>query len=98
MSKANEFNARLDNLMEKISKAVVDEEYALVVVLNEELCSAVVEMTEACPEEDKSTLYNIIASARDEIESLKDQIISKQSTLSSEQNKSEKAKAGYRAA
>ena len=46
MSKADEFNAKLDGLMEKISKAVVDEDYAKVVVLNEQLCSAVIEMTD----------------------------------------------------
>ena len=98
MSKADEFNAKLDGLMEKISKAVVDEDYALVVVLNEQLCSAVIEMTDTCPDEDKETLYNMIASAKDEIDSLKDQIITKQNSLSSNHNKVEKAKAGYQAA
>ena len=98
MSKADEFNAKLDGLMEKISEAVVDEDYAKVVVLNEQLCSAVIEMTDTCPEEDKQTLYNMISGARDEIDSLKDQIINKQNQLSSDKNKSEKVKAGYQAA
>lgn len=98
MSKTNEFNAKLDGLMEKISKAVVDEDYATVVVLNEQLCSTVIEMTEACPEEEKQSLFNMISTAKDEIDSLRDQIIAKQNKLSSDTNKSEKAKAGYQAA
>ena len=98
MSKADKFNAKLDDLMENISKAVVDEDYAKVVVLNEQLCSAVIEMTDTCPEEDKKALYNMIAGARDEIDSLRDQIVEKQTKLSSKQNKSEKAKVGYQAA
>ena len=36
---------------------------------NEELCKAVVEMTESCSEEDKESLYNLISDARDEITS-----------------------------
>ena len=44
----NEYNIILDQLMEKISKAVADEEYADVVIYNEELCKAVMDMTDSC--------------------------------------------------
>ena len=72
----NEYNKILDQLMEKISKAVADEQYAEVIIYNERtFCKAVVEMTETCSEEDKESLYNLISDARDEIDSLKDQII-----------------------
>ena len=40
----NEYNKTLDQLMEKISKAVADEEYDKVVIFNEELCKAVLNM------------------------------------------------------
>ena len=63
----NDYNVILDQLMEKISKAVADEQYAEVILYNEELCKAVVEMTESCSEEDKESLYNLISDARDEI-------------------------------
>ena len=53
----NDYNKILDQLMEKISKAVADEQYAEVILYNEELCKAVVEMTESCSEEDKESLY-----------------------------------------
>ena len=43
----NDYNKILDQLMEKISKAVADEQYAEVILYNEELCKAVVEMTES---------------------------------------------------
>ena len=70
----NDYNVILDQLMEKISKAVADEQYAEVILYNEELCKAVVEMTESCSEEDKESLYNLISDARDEIDGLKDEI------------------------
>ena len=88
----NEYNKILDQLMEKISKAVVDEEYDKVVIYNEELCNAVMEMTNSCAEEDKESLYNLISDARDEIDSLKEQIIARQNKLSSDTNKSNKRK------
>ena len=94
----NEYNKILDQLMEKISKAVVDEEYDKVVIYNEELCNAVMEMTNSCAEEDKESLYNLISDARDEIDGLKEQIIARQNKLSSDTNKSNKAKANYNAA
>ena len=64
----NDYNKILDQLMEKISKAVVDEEYDKVVIYNEELCSAVMDMTDSCAEEDKDSLFNLISDARDEID------------------------------
>ena len=94
----NEYNIILDQLMEKISKAVVDEEYADVVIYNEELCKAVMDMTDSCSEEDKESLFNLISDARDEIDSLKEQIIERQKKLSSDTNKSNKAKLSYNAA
>ena len=94
----NEYNKILDQLMEKISKAVADEEYAEVVVYNEELCKAVMDMTNSCSEEDKESLYNLISDARDEIDGLKEQIIARQNKLSSDTNKSNKAKVNYNAA
>ena len=94
----NEYNKILDKLMEKISKAVADEQYAEVIIYNEELCKAVVEMTETCSEEDKESLYNLISDARDEIDSLKDQIIAKQNKLTSDTNKNNKAKMNYNVA
>jgi len=93
-----EHNKILDQLMEKISKAVVDEEYDKVVIFNEELCAAVMDMTNSCAEEDKESLYNLISDARDEIDGLKDQIIARQNKLSSDTNKSNKAKANYNVA
>ena len=93
-----EHNKILDQLMEKISKAVADEEYDKVVIYNEELCKAVVEMTESCSEEDKESLYNLISDARDEIDGLKDQIIARQNKLTSDTNKSNKAKVNYNVA
>ena len=93
-----EHNKILDQLMEKISKAVADEQYAEVVIYNEELCKAVVEMTETCSEEDKENLYNLISDARDEIDGLKDQIIARQNKLTSDTNKSNKAKINYNVA
>ena len=93
-----EYNKILDQLMEKISKAVADEQYAEVIIYNEELCKAVVEMTETCSEEDKESLYNLISDARDEIDSLKDQIIAKQNKLTSDTNKTNKAKMNYNVA
>ena len=59
----NEYNKILDNLMEKISKAVADEEYDKVVIYNEELCKAVIEMTDNCAEDDKESLFNLISDA-----------------------------------
>ena len=94
----NDYNKILDQLMEKISKAVADEQYAEVVIYNEELCKAVVEMTESCSEEDKESLYNLISDARDEIDGLKDQIIARQNKLASDTNKSNKAKMNYNVA
>ena len=93
-----EYNKILDQLMEKISKAVADEQYAEVIIYNEELCKAVVEMTDTCSEEDKESLYNLISDARDEIDSLKDQIIAKQNKLTSDTNKTNKAKMNYNVA
>ena len=84
--------------MEKISKAVADEEYADVVIYNEELCKAVMDMTDSCSEEDKESLFNLISDARDEIDGLKEQIIERQKKLSSDTNKSNKAKLSYNAA
>ena len=94
----NEYNKILDQLMEKISKAVADEEYDKVVILNEELCAAVMEMTNSCAEEDKESLYNLISDARDEIDGLKEQIIAKQKKLSSDTSKSNEARASYNVA
>ena len=94
----NEYNKILDQLMEKISKAVAEEQYAEVVIYNEELCKAVVEMTESCSDEDKESLFNLISDARDEIDSLKDQIIARQNKLSSDASKSNKAKINYNVA
>tara|TARA_A100001011_G_C14280837_1_gene831529 strand:- start:1071 stop:1361 length:291 start_codon:yes stop_codon:yes gene_type:complete len=94
----NEYNIILDQLLEKISKAVADEEYAEVIIYNEELCKAVMEMTDSCHEEDKETLYNLISDARDEIDGLKERIIERQKKLSSDTNKSNKAKLNYNAA
>ena len=71
----NDYNKILDQLMEKISKAVFDEEYDKVVIYNEELCKAVMEMTDSCADEDKDDLFNLISDARDEIDGLKAQII-----------------------
>lgn len=88
----NDYNKILDQLMEKISKAVVDEEYDKVVIYNEELCSAVMDMTDSCAEEDKDSLFNLISDARDEIDGLKEQIIARQNKLSSDTSKSNKAK------
>jgi dsDNA-binding SOS-regulon protein len=93
-----EYNKILDQLMEKISKAVADEEYDKVVIFNEELCKAVLNMTDNCAEEDKEDLYNLISDARDEIDGLKAQIIDKQNKLSSDTNKSNKAKINYNVA
>ena len=67
-------------------------------IYNEELCKAVVEMTDTCSEEDKESLYNLISDARDEIDSLKDQIIAKQNKLTSDTNKNNKAKINYNVA
>jgi hypothetical protein len=94
----NDYNKILDQLMEKISKAVVDEEYDKVVIYNEELCSAVMDMTDSCAEEDKDSLFNLISNARDEIDGLKEQIIARQNKLSSDTSKSNKAKINYNAA
>ena len=94
----NEHNKILDQLMEKISKAVADEEYDKVVIFNEELCKAVMEMTDSCAEEDKESLYNLISDARDEIDGLKDQIIARQNKLSSDTSKANQAKANYNVA
>ena len=55
-------------------------------------------MTESCSEEDKESLYNLISDARDEIDGLKDQIIARQNKLSSDTNKSNKAKMNYNVA
>ena len=94
----NDYNKILDELMEKISKAVADEEYDKVVIFNEELCKAVLDMTDNCSDEDKDDLYNLISNARDEIDGLKAQIIAKQNKLSSDTNKSNKAKLNYNVA
>ena len=94
----NEYNVILDQLMEKISKAVAEEKYAEVIIYNEELCTAVMEMTDSCSEEDKESLYNLISDARDEIDGLKDQIIARQNKLSADTNKSNKAKINYNVA
>jgi gas vesicle protein len=94
----NEYNRILDQLMEKISKAVADEEYDKVVIYNEELCKAVMEMTDSCADEDKESLFNLISDARDEIDGLKEEIIAKQNKLSSDTNKSNKAKVNYNVA
>ena len=94
----NDYNKILDELMEKISKAVADEEYDKVVIFNEELCKAVLDMTDNCSDEDKDELYNLISNARDEIDGLKAQIIAKQNKLSSDTNKSNKAKLNYNVA
>ena len=94
----NEHNKLLDQLMEKISKAVADEEYDKVVIYNEELCKAVMDMTDSCAEEDKESLYNLISDARDEIDGLKDQIIARQNKLSSDTNKANQAKTNYNVA
>ena len=56
------------------------------------------EMTDSCHEEDKETLYNLISDARDEIDGLKERIIERQKKLSSDTNKSNKAKLNYNAA
>tara|TARA_B100000131_G_C17928293_1_gene537231 strand:+ start:366 stop:656 length:291 start_codon:yes stop_codon:yes gene_type:complete len=92
------FDKRLNDLMEKISKAVADEEYDKVVIYNEQLCVAVMEMTDSCPENEKENLFNLISDARDEIDALKEQIINKQNKLSSDTNKSNQAKANYNVA
>jgi hypothetical protein len=55
-------------------------------------------MTESCSEEDKESLFNLISDARDEIDSLKDQIIARQNKLSSDASKSNKAKINYNVA
>ena len=94
----NDYNKILDQLMEKISKAVFDEEYDKVVIYNEELCKAVLEMTDSCADEDKDDLFNLISDARDEIDGLKAQIIAKQNKLSSKTSKSNKAKVNYNVA
>jgi hypothetical protein len=94
----NEYNKILDNLMEKISKAVADEEYDKVVIYNEELCKAVIDMTDNCAEDDKESLFNLISDARDEIDGLKAQIIARQNKLSSDTSKSNKAKMNYNVA
>ena len=94
----NDYNKILDQLMEKISKAVFDEEYDKVVIYNEELCKAVMEMTDSCSDEDKDDLFNLISDARDEIDGLKAQIIAKQNKLSSKTSKSNKAKVNYNVA
>ena len=94
----NEYNKILDQLMEKISLAVANEEYDKVVIYNEELCSAVMSMTDTCAEEDKESLFNLISDARDEIDGLKDQIIAKQKKLSSDTSKSNEARANYNVA
>ena len=94
----NEYNIILDQLMEKISKAVAEEQYAEVIIYNEELCTAVMQMTDSCSEEDKESLYNLISDARDEIDGLKDQIIARQNKLSADTNKSNKAKINYNVA
>jgi hypothetical protein len=94
----NEYNKILDQIMEKISKAVADEEYDKVVIFNEELCQAVLEMTDNCAEEDKESLYNLISDARDEIDGLKLQIIEKQKKLSSDTKNSNQARANYNVA
>ena len=94
----NEYNKILDQLMEKISLAVANEEYDKVVIYNEELCSAVMSMTDSCAEEDKESLFNLISDARDEIDGLKEQIISKQKKLSSDTSKSNEARANYNVA
>jgi len=94
----NEYNINLDQLMEKISKTVAEEKYAEVIIYNEELCTAVMEMTDSCSEEDKESLYNLISDARDEIDGLKDQIIARQNKLSADTNKSNKAKINYNVA
>ena len=94
----NDYNKILDELMEKISKAVADEEYDKVVIFNEELCKAVLDMTDNCSDEDKDDLYNLISNARDEIDGLKAQIIAKQNKLSSKTSKSNKAKVNYNVA
>ena len=94
----NDYNKILDELMEKISKAVANEEYDKVVIFNEELCKAVLDMTDNCSDEDKDDLYNLISNARDEIDGLKAQIIAKQNKLSSDTNKSNKAKINYNVA
>lgn len=94
----NDYNKILDQLMEKISKAVFDEEYDKVVIYNEELCKAVMEMTDSCADEDKDDLFNLISDARDEIDGLKAQIIAKQNKLSSKTSKSNKAKVNYNVA
>ena len=94
----NDYNKILDQLMEKISKAVFDEEYDKVVIYNEELCKAVMEMTDSCSDEDKDDLFNLISDARDEIDGLKAQIIAKQNKLSSETSKYNKAKVNYNVA
>jgi dsDNA-binding SOS-regulon protein len=94
----NKYNRILDQLMEKISKAVADEEYDKVVIYNEELCKAVMEMTDSCADEDKESLFNLISDARDEIDGLKEEIIAKQNKLSSDTNKSNKAKVNYNVA
>ena len=94
----NDYNKILDQLMEKISKAVFDEEYDKVVIYNEELCKAVMEMTDSCADEDKDDLFNLISDARDEIDGLKAQIIAKQNKLSAETNKANKAKVNYNVA
>ena len=55
-------------------------------------------MTDNCAEEDKEDLYNLISDARDEIDGLKAQIIDRQNKLSSDTNKSNKAKINYNVA
>tara|TARA_B100001175_G_C19367690_1_gene570211 strand:+ start:311 stop:601 length:291 start_codon:yes stop_codon:yes gene_type:complete len=93
-----ELNKKLDTLMEKISKSVANEEYDKVVIYNEQLCVAVMEMTDTCPEEDKEDLFNLISSCRDEIDSLKDVIINRQNKLTSDTSKTNIAKASYNVA
>ena len=94
----NNFNKRLDGLMEKISESVANEEYDKVIIFNEELCSAVMEMTDSCSDEDKDDLFNLISNARDEIDTLKEQIIAKQNKLSSDTSRSNQAKINYNVA
>ena len=93
-----ELNKKLDTLMEKISKSVANEEYDKVVIYNEQLCVAVMEMTDTCPEEDKEDLFNLISNCRDEIDSLKDVIINRQNKLTSDTSKTNIAKASYNVA
>ena len=75
-----------------------NKEISKVVIYNEELCAAVMDMTNSCAEEDKESLYNLISDARDEIDGLKDQIIARQNKLSSDTNKANQAKVNYNVA